>query len=252
VNKIRSRKRPEFPNETLTPSWDILQAIRTNFHLHPDLSLFHVRGHQDKSTDPSELPFQSQLNIQADALATSFQGTSNHATAKGPLIPGTGCHLVIERQYLPSHHRRKLRTRRGHHQLLQNIQHKHQLSDVAMTHINWESHAQAIQNFQVTSTTFLVKFLSKWLPVGKRVHRYNPAVYPSQCPSCSCENEDFNHAFRCPDPQRRKRRSDLRRELLQRLNHLNTDPVLADLPIDGLHRWLLDTHQHHGSHNTPP
>jgi hypothetical protein len=174
-------------------------------------------------------------------LATSFQGTSNHATAKGPVIPGTGCHLVVERQYLPSHHCRKLRTRRGRHQLLQYIQHKHRLSDVAMTHINWESHAQAIRNFQVTSTTFLVKFPSKWLPVGKQVHRYNPAVYPSQCPSCSCENEDFNHAFRCPDPQRRKWRSDLRRELLQRLNYLNIDPVLADLLIDGLHHWLLDT-----------
>jgi hypothetical protein len=180
VNKVRSRKRPEFPNETLTPSWDILQAIRTKFRLHPELSLSHVKGHQDKSTDPSELPFQSQLNIQADALATSFQATSNHATAKGPLIPGTGCYLVIERQYLPSHHRRKLRTRRGHHQLLQYIQHAHRLSDVAITHIDWKSHAQAIRHFQDTSTIFLVQFLSKWLPVGKQVHRYNPAVYPSQ------------------------------------------------------------------------
>jgi hypothetical protein len=241
VNKIRSRKRPEFPNETLTPSWDILQGIRTKLRLHPDLSLFHVKGHQDKSIDPSELPFQLQLNIQADALATSFQATSNHATDQGPLIPGTGCHLVIERQYLPSHNRRKLRIRRGHHKLLQYMQQKHRLSDVAMTQIDWKSHAQAIRHFQVTNTTFLVKFLSKWLPVGKQVHHYNPAVYPSQCPSCSCENEDFNHAIRCADPQRRKWRSDLRRELLQRLNYLNTDPVLAVLLIDGLYHWLLDT-----------
>jgi hypothetical protein len=138
-----------------------------------------VNGHQNKSINPSELPFQSQLNIQADVSATSFQGRSNHATAKGPLIPGPGCHLVIERQHLPSHHRRKLRTRRGHHQLLQYIQHKHRLSDVAMTHINWESHAQAIRNFQVTSTTFLVKFLSKWPPVGKQVH-YIQSLAPSK------------------------------------------------------------------------
>jgi hypothetical protein len=67
VNKIRSRKRPEFPNETLTRSWDILQASRTKFRLQAELSLSHVKGHRDKSIDPSELPFQSQLNIQAHA-----------------------------------------------------------------------------------------------------------------------------------------------------------------------------------------
>jgi hypothetical protein len=42
VNKIWSRKRPEFHNETLTPSWDILQAIRTKFRLNPDLSTSRV------------------------------------------------------------------------------------------------------------------------------------------------------------------------------------------------------------------
>jgi hypothetical protein len=97
VNKSRSRKRPEFHNETLTPSWDILQGIRTKFRFQPDLSLSHVKGHRDKSIEPSELPFQSQLNIQGDTLATCFQATSNHTTAKGPLIPGTGCHLVIKK-----------------------------------------------------------------------------------------------------------------------------------------------------------
>jgi hypothetical protein len=164
-----------------------------SFRLHPDLSLSHVKGHQDKSIDPREPPFQSQLTIKANALAASFQPTSSHATARGPLIPGTGCHLVIEKQYLPSHYRRKLRTRRGHRQFPPYIQHQHRLSDVAMTHIDWMSHAQVIRHFQATSTIFLVKFLSKWLPFGKQVRRYNPAVYPSQYPSCSCEIEDFNH-----------------------------------------------------------
>jgi hypothetical protein len=102
VNNIRSRKRPEFPNDALTPSWDIFQAIRTKLRLHHDLSLSHVKGYQDKSIDPSEVPFQSHLNIQAGALSTSFQATSYHTTARGPLTPGTGCHLVIEKQYLPN------------------------------------------------------------------------------------------------------------------------------------------------------
>jgi hypothetical protein len=42
------------------------------FRLHPQLSLAHVRGHQDRDSDPHTLPFPAQLNIQADSLATAF------------------------------------------------------------------------------------------------------------------------------------------------------------------------------------
>ena len=60
ANKLISRNRPEFPNETLRPSWDILQAIRRNFKLHPEFTLLHVKGHQDIS--PTQMIFLSQLN----------------------------------------------------------------------------------------------------------------------------------------------------------------------------------------------
>jgi hypothetical protein len=97
----------------------------------------------------------------------------------------------------------------------------HRPFEVAVTHIDWKSHAQAIRHFQATSTTLLVKFLSKWLPVDKK------STVTSQ-QYILCKNKDFNHTFRRSDPQRCKRRSDVRRERLQRLNYLNTDPALAD------------------------
>jgi hypothetical protein len=127
-------------------------------------------------------------------LATTFQRASNHATDRGPLIPGTGCQVLIENQFIPSHHRRILRTRRGHSQLMKYIQQKHQLSEIAVSRINWTSHAQAIKHFHTISNKFLVKFLSKWLSVGKQTQRYNPVAYSCQCPSCSCAIEDFDHA----------------------------------------------------------
>jgi hypothetical protein len=111
----------------------------------------------------------------------------------------------------------------------------------AQKRIDWTSHAQAIRNFQTTSNIFMVKFLSKWLPVGKQIHRYNPAAYSSQCPSCSCAIEDFDHAFRCPDPNRRRWRSDLTQALLRLTDRSNTDPAYVDLLINGLYRWFQDT-----------
>jgi hypothetical protein len=241
VNKLTSRKRPEFPNETLRPSWDILQAICRNFKLHPDFTLSHVKGHQDNLSDPSDLPFPAQLNIQADSLATTFQQVSSHVTARGPVIPGSGCHLLIENQFIPGNHRKNIRTRRGQRKLLQFLQKKYQLSDANVSQIDWDSHARAISIFQNTSHTFLVKFLSKWLPVGKQVNRYNPAIYPSKCPSCECPVEDFDHVFRCPCQDRRKWRSVLQQDLLQLLDRSNTNPVLVDLLVTGLHHWFQDT-----------
>jgi hypothetical protein len=241
VNRKIVRTRPEFPNETLQPSWDLIQAICATIKVHPDVSLHHVKGHQDNLRDVRKLPFPSQLNVQADLLATTFQQASNHATDRGPLIPGTGCQVLIENQFIPSHHRRTLRTRRGHSQLMKYIQQKHQLSEVAVSRIDWTSHAQAIRNFQTTSNIFMVKFLSKWLPVGKQIHRYNPAAYSSQCPSCSCAIEGFDHAFRCPDPNRRRWRSDLRQASLRHTDRSNTDPALVDLLINGLHHWFQNT-----------
>jgi hypothetical protein len=57
------RTPPEFPNKTLQPSWDLIQAICATIKLHPDVSLFHVKGNQDMLTDVRELPFPSQLNV---------------------------------------------------------------------------------------------------------------------------------------------------------------------------------------------
>jgi hypothetical protein len=136
------------------------------------------------------------------------------------MIPGTACHLVINNsQAIHSHHRRRIRTRRGHQHLLRYIGEKHRISKDIISQIDWDSHAHAIRTFHITSRTFLVKFLDKWLPVGKQVNRHNPSIYPSQCPSCQIPVEDFDHTFRCPDPQRRGWQSKLRTALIKLLDH---------------------------------
>jgi hypothetical protein len=124
VNTTTSRARPEFPNDTRRPSWDILQAICKRFRLHPNLSLRHIEGHQDRNSFHSQLPFPAQLNILADTLATPFQPLSHHALTPGPMILGTGCHLSIEQQTISSYHCRRIRVIRDRHRLLQHIQQK--------------------------------------------------------------------------------------------------------------------------------
>jgi hypothetical protein len=45
---LRKSKRPEFPNDTLAPSWDVLQQITKNLWKFPEASsLRWIPGHQD-------------------------------------------------------------------------------------------------------------------------------------------------------------------------------------------------------------
>jgi hypothetical protein len=146
----------------------IFSGSLPELRLHPTLSIQHVKGHQDKITDPSQLYIPALLNIQADSLATALHQVSSRDHDPHHIVPGTGSQLVIENQTIPSKHRRRIRIKRGHYRLLQYIQEKTQTTDEAFSPIDWESHAQAIRTSQIKSSTFLIKFLHKWLPVGNR------------------------------------------------------------------------------------
>jgi hypothetical protein len=59
---------------------------------------------------------------------------------------------------------------------------KHHLIDIAITRFDWTSHTQAMRHFQITNHHLLGLSISEIdFPVGKSVHRYNPAAYPIQC-----------------------------------------------------------------------
>jgi hypothetical protein len=122
-------------------------------------------------------------------------------------------------------------------------QEKLQITTIELLHIDWESHSHAIRSVPIPNHTFLIKFLHRWLPVGKRGHQYNPSIYPSHCPSCLSPIVDFDHTFRCPSVQRRRWQINLRHELFKLFQRSNSDPVLVNIVIDGLFHWLRQTPQ---------
>jgi hypothetical protein len=78
-------------------TWQLL-SLRIRSYPKSIQSSPHVKGHRVRTHHtPMGAPlFQLQLHIQVDALATNSLDTSNHATARGPLAPGIGSHLIIE------------------------------------------------------------------------------------------------------------------------------------------------------------
>jgi hypothetical protein len=145
-------------------------------------------------------------------------------------------------QTIHSYHPLRIRTRRGHQRLLRYIGEKitsPRTSSPKLIGITMH----AIRTLKITSRTFLVKFLHKWLPVGKQVHRYNPSICPSHCLSCQIPVDDLDHTFSYPDLQRRGWQSKLRTALIKLSDQSSTTPVLAIIILEGLHHWFHQTLQ---------
>jgi ribonuclease HI len=73
----RHRKCPAFPNETLSPSWDLHQAIHRELSKLPNIAVHHIKAHQDRLTPNAELSPEAKLNIEADRLAEEAYSSSS-------------------------------------------------------------------------------------------------------------------------------------------------------------------------------
>jgi len=180
------------------------------------------------------------MNVRADELAGQFNAASNHKLQTGPMIEGTKCQLVISNQFIPSHQRTRLRDVRRTEQMKIYIKAKTRKTDSAFDNVDWQSHELAVNSSKLPQQ-FLVKFLHKWLPVGKQTHRYSAEKHDGKCPSCSALVEDFDHFLCCPSPTRRRWRTELRIALTTCANKTNTDPTITDLIIEGLLHYLRST-----------
>jgi hypothetical protein len=106
-------------------------------------------------------------------------------------------------------------------------------SDLSLSHVKgiyWKSPAQAIRHFQATSTISWLNFLvNGFLPVGKQVHRQHMKNFGAQPPTSKVEKWSSTGIAAALASSQYK------------------DPVFANLLINGLHQWLLDT-----PHPPPP
>jgi hypothetical protein len=75
----KHRRRPEFPNETLSPSWNLHQAIHRELIKLPNIAIRHIKAHQDRLTPNAELSQEGTLNIEADRLAEEAYSSSTFA-----------------------------------------------------------------------------------------------------------------------------------------------------------------------------
>ena len=85
-----------FPAKTMSPEWDVLQAIITklrSFSVRPKLC--HVKGHQDDKVPYHLLELPAQLNVDADELAGNFNYSPRQQPTEVPLITGNSVQVHL-------------------------------------------------------------------------------------------------------------------------------------------------------------
>jgi ribonuclease HI len=139
----RHRKQPEFPIETFSPSWDLHQAIHRELTNLPNITIHHIKAHQDRTTPNAELSQEAKLNIEADKLAEEAYSSSTFSD-QVPLIPGVSAQLLIDGKTIVSKHRVIARDIRRTKAIKLRIQEQTGMTDQALEEVDWDSHTMAV------------------------------------------------------------------------------------------------------------
>ena len=229
----------DYPYTTMSPDWDLHQAITTTLRLFPNLPhCQHVKGHQDRFFAFDDLPLPAQLNVEADELASQFVYPPDLPSTIVPLIAGTVAQLHCATGTITSNYRAVLRRLYNEPLIREHICSRMEWSTDTWNLVDWTSHCRAVRaNFP--RRHFLSKYLHNWLPLGHLVLRYADH-YPDTCASCSHQaHEDREHFLRCP--ARRSWIGPLFDDLKQFWQDQSVAPSIVDLLSTALHSWLSDT-----------
>ena len=222
----------------LHSEWDMLA---TTNHLLDQLPvrpiLIHVKGHQDDNAevDLDSLSLESQMNIEADALASEVLLQDEEPEVKVPVCPHSRALLDLSGVTVNRHIRSTMMF--------------HIRRDRYQTYVR-DRFKWTVQQFQSTDSEFFCtlntgfkrqmhffsKFVLKKLPVNERLHRWD-AANPPECPLCQQVPETDDHLFGCNCDTTRQFREDLV-EAAKKVMDASWHPQLTHIVVAGLKAGL--------------
>ena len=228
-----------FPNSTVASEYDVLAKIRTAMRQlgtsQPVLE--HIKGHQNEKTSWNKLTLSARLNCRADELADQYLKEFPEVDqTRVPLLPSSGCQLHLANGTTTYDLKLNLTHARTIPPLRQKLCERNAWEDTVFNMIDWTAHGQALKRLKKHQIT-LVQYVNDWLPLGKRVHMYDPK-YPEWCPSCTAQVEDTTHLMTCPATSRTKWRKESLTTIKKQLDDTNTAHPIKELMVEGLHAAL--------------
>ena len=224
------------PSEALSAERDVLLQIECLLDSPLlNVSIHHIKSHQDRQTPLPLLSIPAQANCCADSLATS----AHHETVSSPysyLLPASGCAISLSNATI---------TRQIPH-LLRQAAHESPLHDWILTSRSW-THTEFIDWSQFKhfclrphlSLRFKVLWIHQTLPTGHILHRRNPRESPF-CPACG-SIETHTHFITCTHHSRTPLKIKLISDLRAHLANLPGDPILRDIALEGINSFITQT-----------
>jgi hypothetical protein len=209
-----SHIRDLIPKRKLANHADILSTLRAAPDVLRHFLLHKVQTHQDATTEFEKLPFEAQLNVLCDRMATSQlerQGVEETERTQ-PCSPRPR-HLLVEislgKQNIPSHYIVRLRdelTSRRHRHFLKK---KYKWTDATMEEIAWQSLSLCGNRVRTDNAANRSKLVHNWLNLGVQRAKHGTARTDilRACPYCALP-EDFEHLLTCRCPQAMRLRYD--------------------------------------------
>ena len=226
------------PREYLRGNADTCSTIRKTLQELKNFELRHVFGHQDKDCkDFSKLPWEAQLNIRADFLATRerFKYSNDpvlHFPMAGPL-------LRIGRIVVTSRLRASLTEAAEKQEMTEYIRGKYKWNKETFDLVAWKIHGQALSKVNVNLHKIIVRMIYGWLPTGKRLHRQDENE-DHRCPLCKQVQEDNLHMFHCQHKTMRAQQETMVKCLRTKMENSATDPKITRILSEGVEKWMKD------------
>ncbi|KAI2511572.1 hypothetical protein MHU86_2826 [Fragilaria crotonensis] len=200
----------------------------------PEITIQHVKGHQDRDIPYRNLSLLAQLNVDADAQASRYQQELGSFQPDVLLTEWAGVHLDLPTGTVTSHYETALRYHATAPALQSHMQERFSWTPQIMATINWDAHGRALRR-HLDKRTHLVKLVHEILPTNSKLHRNNPRR--NKCPCCP-NIENWQHILRCQSAAYASWRTKFLQTVEHRCNELNTMPRLKALLMTVLHTWI--------------
>ena len=224
-----------YPNATMKAEFDLIEQIYLTISIYRIKAHFcHVKGHQDDNCSYRDLPLESQLNVDADHLATQYYSTGAPSTPQVSLLKSCPAVLSLRNISITNDYHKQLLRAYTEPEYIGYLQDKFHWSDPTVEIIAWRSLSCAIRRIQRPSLT--TKICNDILPVATTLMKWRHQPH-DRCCLCGAP-ETTKHLFTCTAPSRIQWRIRLISSLRRCMLRYSTCPGLMDTLCNVLTDWL--------------